>query len=57
MIPEYRDDCVRRRIWLDEKNRIASFHEIDGGRMLEFVSAGMFMSFIDDLMKQTYLFQ
>ncbi len=46
-----------RRIWLDDEARIASFHPIEGWRLLDFLDHGYFMGFLQDLQQKGYRFQ
>lgn len=45
------------RMWIDNAQRIVSFHEMEGCRMLEFRSKDLFQSCIDQYMVQQYRYQ
>ena len=50
------DESVRR-VWIDNKQRIVSFHEVSGFRLLEFHSEDMYMKFLKQYEKQEYRYQ
>lgn len=45
------------RIWVDTKNRIVSFHEAEGCRMMEFRSHEMFLNYVDEFTGKHYRYQ
>ena len=45
------------RVWIDTTNRIVSFHEEEGCRMLEFRSREMFMNCVEQYTCQQYRYQ
>lgn len=45
------------RIWVDNQRRLVSFHEIPGGRLLEFRSYELFQNCIDGYTAQRYRYQ
>jgi hypothetical protein len=45
------------QIWVNEEDKIASFHEIKGGKLTEFATSGLFQSYLDDLVSRFYRFQ
>lgn len=45
------------RIWVDTERRVVSFHEIEGGRLLEFCSHELFQACIDRYTAQRYRYQ
>ena len=45
------------RIWVDNERRLVSFHEVPGGRLLEFHSYELFQSCIDGYTAQRYRYQ
>jgi len=45
------------RVWIDSKNRIVSFHEVEGGQMLEFADREMFLSCVDQYVNMHYRYQ
>jgi hypothetical protein len=44
-------------MWLDDQGKIASFHEIEGWRRMDFVDSGYFWAFVDGLIISHYRFQ
>ena len=53
---EQRTDTMWR-IWVDTKNRIVSFHEAEGCRLMEFRSHEMFMNYVDEFTGKHYRYQ
>jgi hypothetical protein len=47
----------KNRIWLDQREKIASFHPLAGGVLREFPDARLFQRFLDELMEKGYRFQ
>ena len=45
------------RIWVDPQRRIVSFHEVEGGWMLEFHSWEMFIHAVDEYASRRYRYQ
>lgn len=45
------------RIWVDTERRVVSFHEVEGGQLLEFRSYEMFQACIDRYTAQQYRYQ
>ena len=45
------------RIWVDAENRIVSFHEAEGGRLMEFRSHEMFLRYVDEFTGKNYRYQ
>ncbi len=45
------------RIWVDTERRVVSFHEVEGGQMMEFRSYELFQSCIDRYTAQRYRYQ
>ena len=45
------------RIWVDTKNRIVSFHEAEGCRLMEFRSHEMFLNYVDEFTGKHYRYQ
>lgn len=45
------------QIWVNEEEKIASFHEIEGGKLAEFMTSEPFQSYLDDLVSHFYRFQ
>ena len=45
------------RIWVDTERRVVSFHEVEGGQLLEFCSYEMFQACIDRYTAQRYRYQ
>lgn len=45
------------RIWVDTERRVVSFHEIEGGQLLEFRSHELFQTCIDRYTAQRYRYQ
>lgn len=44
-------------VWLDEQQRIASFHSVEGYHQRDFVCYDFFMSFLQSLQERGYRFQ
>jgi len=44
-------------VWLNEANRIASFHQVEGYQSRTFTSHDFFISFLHSLQEQGYRFQ
>ena len=53
---EQRTDTMWR-IWVDTKNRIVSFHEAEGCRLMEFRSHEMFLNCVDQYTGMQYRYQ
>ena len=53
---EQRTDTMWR-IWVDTKNRIGSFHEAAGCRLLEFRSHELFLNYVDEFTGKHYRYQ
>ena len=49
--------CVEHIVWMDERERIVSFHKVDGYRRGGFLSHTYFLQFILDLQQPGYRFQ
>ena len=45
------------RMWIDNAERIVSFHEVEGCRMLEFRNKDLFQNCIDQYMVRQYRYQ
>lgn len=45
------------RLWVNNQQRIVSFHAVEGFEMLEFQSHEMFMSCVDSYVCQWYRYQ
>lgn len=45
------------RIWVDTEQRVVSFHETEGGQLLEFRSHEQFQACIDRYTAQRYRYQ
>ena len=45
------------RLWVDTQRRIVSFHEVEGGQLLEFRSRDLFMNCVDQYTGQQYRYQ
>ncbi len=45
------------RIWVDTENRVVSFHEKPGSRLLEFRSRESFLRCVDQYMDLRYRYQ
>lgn len=45
------------QVWIDEEKKIASFHKIAGGKLTNFLTQEMFLSYIDNLVYHLYRFQ
>lgn len=45
------------RIWVDSKNRVISFHEKEGSRLMEFQNHDLFLSCVDDYCNRLYRYQ
>lgn len=50
-------ECVEHIVWMDEQERIVSFHPVDGYQQRSFLSRTYFLQFILDLQQQGYRFQ
>ena len=54
---ELRTECAVWRVWVDSKNRVISFHEVEGFHPMEFQSHEMFLSCVDEYTGQHYRYQ
>lgn len=45
------------RIWVDTERHVVSFHEVEGGQLLEFRSYELFQACIDGYTAQRYRYQ
>ena len=45
------------QIWVNEEEKVASFHEIENGRLAVFMTSKLFQSYLDDLASHFYRFQ
>ena len=45
------------RVWVDNQNKIVSFHPAGNSRLLEFRSYDLFLRFIDQYTGQSYRYQ
>ncbi len=45
------------RIWVDTTNRIVSFHEAEGCRLMEFRNREMFLNYVDQFTGKHYRYQ
>ena len=45
------------QIWINKEEKIASFHEIEGGKLTEFKTSKLFQFYLDDLVSHLYRFQ
>lgn len=45
------------QLWVNEEEKIASFHEIEGGKLAEFMASKPFQSYLDNLVSHSYRFQ
>ena len=44
------------QVWVDEKRKIACFHPLDGGRLVEFATRLTYAIFINGLIDESYRF-
>jgi hypothetical protein len=44
-------------LWIDQEQKIASFHEMDGGERKSFQQENTLIDYIDDLVSNGYRFQ
>jgi hypothetical protein len=44
-------------LWVDQQQKIASFHEMDGGERKDFSLENTLIDYIDDLVSSGYRFQ
>ena len=47
----------RWRIWVDTRNRIGSFHPVEGFELLEFRDRELFFRCVDEHTRQRYRYQ
>ena len=47
----------RWRIWVDTRNRIVSFHPVEGFELLEFRDRELFFRCVDEYTRQRYRYQ
>ena len=45
------------KIWIDNKNKIISFHEVKGFQLLEFHNAEFFQNFLEYYKERQYRYQ
>ena len=45
------------QIWVDTKKRIVSFHEVEGGKLMEFSSRELFLRCVDKYTEMQYRYQ
>ncbi|CAB1240658.1 MAG: hypothetical protein SOH93_01845 [Oscillospiraceae bacterium] len=45
------------QIWINKEEKIASFHEIEGGELTEFKTSKLFQFYLDNLVSHLYRFQ
>ena len=45
------------RVWIDTENRIVSFHEAEGCRLMEFRNQELFFSYVTGFMGKNYRYQ
>lgn len=45
------------RIWIDNENRIVSFHEVEGCALMEFRNRDLFISCVEQYTGQQYRYQ
>jgi|GEM_PF-6899062 len=45
------------RVWIDRKEKLASFHPIPGGELMEFQDAGRYHEYLLQLSDSWYAFQ
>lgn len=50
-------DPQRWRIWVDTRNRIVSFHPVEGFELLEFHDQTLFFRCVDEYTRQRYRYQ
>ena len=53
--PTVRTDVYR--VWVDNEQRIVSFHEVAGSRLLEFRDREMFLRCVDEYTHKHYRYQ
>jgi hypothetical protein len=56
-LTQERNTAWTTSLWLDETQKIASFHEMDGGARMDFQDQKRYRSFLDGLVDQRYRFQ
>ena len=45
------------RVWIDAKQRIVSFHAVEGSQLLEFRDREMFLRCVDEYVHKHYRYQ
>ena len=50
-------ETVKHNVWLNDQERIASFHHVDGYSIRSFSCHDFFMSFLHSLQERGYRFQ